>query len=156
MFRIFRFSITIIFTISILASQYGGYSSSNWCGTKDDYNIAADRYPENLSQWRNISRTEINIPVAFHVIHDDDVGFIPQEVINEQIDVLNNNYAFHNIIFTLTTIDYTDNYYWFLDAACTIEDYDNQEECEENSGTWVIFEDNFKEALAVDPAPQKG
>ena len=51
------------------------------------------------------------IPVAFHVIHDGTEGFIPQEDVEAQIEVLNQ--AFAPIRFALASLDYTDNPDWF-------------------------------------------
>jgi hypothetical protein len=51
------------------------------------------------------------IPIAFHVIHDGELGKISLETIQTQIEVLNQ--AYHPGRFELVELDYTDNADWF-------------------------------------------
>jgi hypothetical protein len=57
--------------------------------------------------------TPFNVPVAFHVIHDGNLGLLSQSDINAQIDVLNAAFAPSDVSFTLDSVDFTDNPSWF-------------------------------------------
>lgn len=56
------------------------------------------------------------IPVAFHVIHENDTykgGNLTEGMINDQIEVMNASYEPCGIRFELTSIDFTQNAEWF-------------------------------------------
>jgi hypothetical protein len=59
----------------------------------------------------------LDIPVAFHVVYTtrrgSAIGYVSQQMIDEQIDVLNAAYAGHNVSFTLASVDYTNSKRWF-------------------------------------------
>ncbi len=57
--------------------------------------------------------TPFDVPVAFHVIHDGNLGLLSQQDVDTQIQVLNDAYAAHSVRFTLASVDYTDNPNWF-------------------------------------------
>ena len=77
--------------------------------------LATKELVENwLSQGRNRPDEQINILVAFHVIHaSDGTGNISDAAIYDQFDWLNLAFASHNIYFTVDTIDRTENDEWF-------------------------------------------
>jgi len=63
-------------------------------------------------------RELLDIPVAFHVIYADNSsngGYISENKINNQINVLNDVFNELNISFTLHSIDYTQNSNWYTD-----------------------------------------
>ena len=56
----------------------------------------------------------LQIPVAFHVIHaSDGTGMLPESAIYDQITVLTDAYAFMGLSFTISSIDFTENTSWF-------------------------------------------
>lgn len=66
--------------------------------------------------------TPFNVPVAFHVIHDGNTGYLSQQDIDAQIQVLNDAYAGSDVTFTLASVDYTDNPNWFyMEPGTTAE-----------------------------------
>jgi hypothetical protein len=54
-----------------------------------------------------------DIPVYFHVIHDDDAGNLTASEVAAQIAVLNSAYTGTDFSFTLAALDYADNAVWF-------------------------------------------
>lgn len=75
----------------------------------------------------------ISIPVAFHVIHSGNQGYLSSNAINSQMNVLNSAYAGTGFSFTLASVDYTDNATWFA------------------MGHGSTAERDAKQALNVDP-----
>lgn len=66
--------------------------------------------------------TPFNIPVAFHVIHDGNLGYLSQQDIDAQMQVMNAAYASADVTFTLASVDYTDNPSWFyMEPGTTAE-----------------------------------
>lgn len=55
----------------------------------------------------------IDIPVAFHVIHDGSNGQLSQSKVNQQISVLNGAFNGSGFSFYLASLDYTDNASWY-------------------------------------------
>jgi hypothetical protein len=55
----------------------------------------------------------ITVPVAFHVIHSGNSGYLSSQDINDQIAVLNAAYANTPFRFSLVSTDYTNNSTWF-------------------------------------------
>ncbi len=55
----------------------------------------------------------VTIPVAFHVIHNGSQGNLSMAMINDQIEVLNESYGPHGYTFTLASVDYSNNAFWF-------------------------------------------
>jgi hypothetical protein len=100
-------------------------------------------YRKGIEAWiaeNGVSGTEAisNIPVAFHVIYQTrrgtTEGNIPQQWIDDQIDVLNAAFAGTGFGFSLASVDRTENRRWF--TRCY------------SSGA----ESQMKNALAVDPS----
>jgi len=57
--------------------------------------------------------TQIEVPVHFHVIHDGDTGALTDQQLDAQVDVLNDAYKAHDVVFTRASVDRTDNPVWF-------------------------------------------
>jgi hypothetical protein len=55
----------------------------------------------------------VTVPVAFHIIHKDGRGNVPQAQVQEQIDVLNDGFAGTGFEFELVTTTRTDSPNWF-------------------------------------------
>lgn len=55
----------------------------------------------------------ITIPVFFHVIHNDGVGNVSDQGLKDQLKVLNDAFAPHDIKFVMSAVDRTDNATWF-------------------------------------------
>ncbi|MDY7093792.1 MAG: zinc metalloprotease [Acidobacteriota bacterium] len=79
-------------------------------------------YRKNIEAWiaeNGITGTEAigNIPVAFHVVYQSrrgtTEGNIPQQWIDDQIDVLNAAFAGTGFGFSLSSVDRTNNRRWF-------------------------------------------
>lgn len=84
-----------------------------------------------------MSFQNVNIPVAFHIIHaTDGTGNVNSSVIEDQIDVLNNAYSGTGFSFYLLSIDRTANNNWFNNLE--LDDPASQ------------IEHNVKNALTID------
>lgn len=57
--------------------------------------------------------TPVQVPVAFHVIHDGNQGYLSNGDINAQMNVLNNAYAGTGFSFAQPSVDYLDDYCMF-------------------------------------------
>ena len=77
--------------------------------------------------------TNISIPVAFHVLHDGNQGYLSSGDINGQMNVLNQAFSGTGFSFTLASVDYTDNATWY------------------NMGYNTAAERDAKAALNIDP-----
>ena len=77
--------------------------------------------------------SNISIPVAFHVLHDGNSGYLSSGQINNQMNVLNSAFSGTGFSFTLASVDYTDNAAWY------------------NMGYNTTAERDAKQALNVDP-----
>lgn len=55
----------------------------------------------------------VTIPVAFHVIHDGNQGYLSSQIIDDQMEVLNSAFATTPFRFSLSSTDYTDNASWY-------------------------------------------
>lgn len=75
----------------------------------------------------------VSIPVAFHVLHDGNNGYLSSGTINSQMNVLNSAFSGTGFSFTLASVDYTDNAAWY------------------NMGYNTTAERDAKAALNVDP-----
>ncbi|HEY2955254.1 MAG TPA: M43 family zinc metalloprotease [Candidatus Eisenbacteria bacterium] len=74
------------------------------------------------------------IQIAFHVIHDGDLGQLSDDQIQDQIRELNRNFLGTGYRFSLASVDRTDNQRWFRLLPGTGD------------------EKHMKQALAIDPA----
>lgn len=84
---------------------------------------------------QKISSLNIEIPVAFHIIHSTGgAGNISDSVIDDQIDVLNSAFSAAGVSFYLLSIDRTADNDWYDDLEF---------------GTQI--EDDVKQALTIDP-----
>jgi hypothetical protein len=94
--------------------------------------VAIDRVLEQHRQGRPPGGGGgVTIPVVFHVIHDGTEGNVPDSMIQAQLQVLNEGFAGSGFSFSLQSINRVERRQWF--TGC----YGSQ---------------NFKKALAVDPA----
>ena len=75
----------------------------------------------------------VSIPVAFHVLHDGNNGYLSSGDINGQMNVLNQAFSGTGFSFTLASVDYTDNASWY------------------NMGYNTTAERDAKAALNIDP-----
>ncbi len=75
----------------------------------------------------------INIAIAYHVIHDGNTGVVSSSRLNQQVTVLNNAYAGTGFSFSVASIDYTDNATWYT------------------MGHGTTVERQAKQALNIDP-----
>lgn len=91
------------------------------CGTVDEAPAHIPRAPADLAAWQRAHPERVNtviaIPVAVHIIYNsEDVGNIPDSLVNAQIAHLNATYAGSNFTFYLRSIDRTQNDSWFTAA----------------------------------------
>ncbi|WP_222262813.1 zinc metalloprotease [Modestobacter marinus] len=57
--------------------------------------------------------TRLEIPVHFHVIHDGATGALSDQELGAQLNVLNDSFKPHDIVFTRASVDRTDDPVWF-------------------------------------------
>lgn len=76
---------------------------------------------------------DVTIPVAFHVLHDGNNGYLSSGDINGQMNVLNSAFSGTGFSFVLDSVDYTDNAAWY------------------NMGYGTAAERDAKQALNIDP-----
>ena len=124
------------------------------CGTPTPSLPVQRRIAEQEARFQRLNpdateRIKALISVHFHVIHDGDVGRIPESMIDDQIDVLNDAYfrRRNNIVFEKASVDYTDNASWFVLGFGTPE--------EREAKTNLVIESdrslNFYTASPTDP-----
>ncbi len=127
-----------------------GFSENLICGTPDsnpeDLLVTIDQVERWVEQQERSSRNIVNIQIAWHVIHNENgTGTLSVNQIADQITWLNNAFADHDFIFTLASIDYTENNDWFnnmydldgqVKAALFIDPYHHM-----NVYTAAIFND---------------
>ena len=64
--------------------------------------------------------TRVEIPVHFHVIHDGGTGALSDQELDAQLNVLNDSFKPHDVVFTRASVDRTDDSVWFrmtMDSA---------------------------------------
>jgi hypothetical protein len=108
------------------------------CATEDHAPAQIPRAPGNLALWlqenRALQAATLTIPVAFHVIYaSNGTGNVPDSQLMEQITVMNNAYSLSGIVFSLHSIDRTQNDRFF------------------RLSKGFFTERKMKETLAVDP-----
>ena len=113
-------SILIIFGSIFSQSQNHHFIYSDKCGSPppNDNEIVLEN---NIKNWliknpNYTSRSILNIPVAFHIIYEDnssDGGYISETLINNQVDVLNAAFIDANISFSIDSIEYIQNSNWY-------------------------------------------
>jgi len=57
--------------------------------------------------------TQIEVPIHFHVLHDGDEGALTGQELDAQLDVLNDHFKPHDVVFTQASVDRTDDPVWF-------------------------------------------
>jgi hypothetical protein len=90
----------------------GEVKTGTRCAAFDDSMQALMLSPDDVIKWRSTTparTTEITIPVAFHIVKDNNKGDISDERITQQIDVLNKAYSKLNIKFTIHSIERINN-----------------------------------------------
>ena len=95
-----------------------GFSNEYICGTPDpspaEVLITVEQVERWLEQQDRNSRNIVNVQIAWHVIHAvSGTGALSSNQIAAQVTWLNNAFADHNFIFTLASVDYTENNDWF-------------------------------------------
>ena len=115
----YTLSILLIFSLVFSNSSNIKLDYITKCGTQSpDENTYI---PEiSVTNWlkNNLEdkRESLVIPIAFHVIYENTLengGYIEEDKINNQIDVLNIVFNEYNISFILNSIDYTENSGWY-------------------------------------------
>lgn len=111
---------TFEFNGTVWNSQEEWAAHGGRCSTPDLDPWTQARLDAQVEQWvqangHRDARTDaaINIPVAFHVIHDGTKGKLAQADLTAQLNVLNQAYAVAGIAFTQSSVDFTDNAAWF-------------------------------------------
>ncbi len=64
--------------------------------------------------------TRVEIPVHFHVVHDGGTGALSDQELDAQLNVLNDSFKPHDVVFTRASVDRTDDSVWFrmtMDSA---------------------------------------
>lgn len=95
-----------------------GFSQDHICGTPDPTSEQSLISLMQVEQWlQNMdrsSRSIINVQIAWHVIHaDNGEGLLTSSQIEAQVAWLNYAFADFDFIFTLSSVDYTENNDWF-------------------------------------------
>ena len=95
-----------------------GFSNEYICGTPDpspaEVLITVEQVERWLEQQDRSSRNIVNVQIAWHVIHAvSGTGALSSNQIAAQVTWLNNAFADHDFIFTLASVDYTENNDWF-------------------------------------------
>jgi len=88
--------------------------------------------------WKSIA-ANVDVPIAFHVIHDGASGKLTNQDIQGQLSVLNNAYAGTGFSFTVSTVDYTDNKAWFNMGSGSVEEYNAKHSLTIDSSTHLNF-----------------
>jgi hypothetical protein len=88
------------------------------CGTPELNEFQKERVRAHLSTARAngmdaAAVTRVEIPVHFHVIHDGGTGVLSDQELDAQLNVLNDSYKPHDIVFTRASVDRTDDPVWF-------------------------------------------
>lgn len=95
-------------------------ASGNRCGTRT-FGVAQRRQlgartaafrKENKDPLKALAKVDLVIPVAFHVIHDGNLGKVKVAQLDKQIEVLNTAYKPHKIQFQKASTTFTDNATW--------------------------------------------
>ncbi len=122
----------------VYTNEHGDPAPGIRCATPQPTHEENEQVQSVIDSWletygtHRTDRDQVNILVAWHVIHNSSgTGDIPDEQIQDQIDVFNDAYNEYGIQFTLDIITRTENNSWFNDM----------------NG----FESTYKSQLAVDP-----
>lgn len=79
------------------------------CATLDTHNPSASRVPQDKNIWIDqlgLSKTTVDIPVYVHNIYKTNgAGYVSQQMVDDQIDVLNDSYNNLGYSFTLVGFD---------------------------------------------------
>lgn len=143
-YRSFNFNTVLVF---FLVQAVNIIYAQTICGTQSPTHEEKEAVMAEINQQEasgSLAKiTALTIPIAVHIIrYDDGSGDISNTTIDQQIDVINNNFSSTPFQFSLQSIDRTDNTDW---AAC-------------------YYISAVKESLAVDPektlnlyfCPEKG
>jgi len=95
------------------------------CGTPELNEFQRERVRAHLRTARAngmdaTAVTRVEIPVHFHVIHDGETGALSDQELDAQLNVLNDSFKPHDIVFTRASLDRTDDPVWFrmtMDSA---------------------------------------
>jgi hypothetical protein len=94
----------------------GDQISISRCGFVHFENTEIDMNADDIQRWSRSGsiRSDISIPIAFHVIYaSDNSGYVSEAAVSDQVNVLNSSYSSWGISFTLSSLDYTENDTWF-------------------------------------------
>ena len=116
-----------------------GVEGLRTCGTEPLASDIQEMVQEELETWRGLDlrrapAASIDIPVAFHVIHDGTDGYLSEARTNAQINELNRAFKGTGISFRLESIDWKRSKNWFTKCTKTAK------------------EKRIKKKLSVDPA----
>ena len=95
------------------------------CGTPELNEFQRERVRAHLRTARAngmdaAAVTRVEIPVHFHVIHDGGTGALSDQELDAQLNVLNDSFKPHDVVFTRASVDRTDDSVWFrmtMDSA---------------------------------------
>ena len=99
-------------------SQETFIRSGRRCGTPSLNDFQKARIRSHMASLRASGFTRaaappIAVPVHMHVIHHGSEGDVTDAQLDRQLDVLNDCYGLHHIVFTRIAVDRTDNPAWF-------------------------------------------
>ncbi len=88
------------------------------CGTPELNEFQRERVRAHLRSARANGMdasavTRLEIPVHFHVVHDGATGALTDQELEAQLNVLNDRFKPHDIVFTRASVDRTDDPVWF-------------------------------------------
>ena len=99
-------------------SQEAFVRSGRRCGTPELNEFQRERVRAHLRTARANGMdasavTRLEIPVHFHVVHDGATGALTDQELEAQLNVLNDRFKPHDIVFTRASVDRTDDPVWF-------------------------------------------
>ena len=88
------------------------------CGTPQLNDFQKERVRAHLrtaraSGMEAAAVTQVEIPVHFHVLHDAGTGDLSDQELDAQLNVLNDSFKPHDIVFHRASVDRTDHSVWF-------------------------------------------
>jgi hypothetical protein len=99
-------------------SQEAFVRSGRRCGTPELNEFQRERVRAHLRTARANGMdasvvTRLEIPVHFHVVHDGATGALTDQELEAQLNVLNDRFKPHDVVFTRESVDRTDDPVWF-------------------------------------------
>ena len=97
--------------VGLLFISLSAFTQNNWCGTdkiQHDLELANPEFRNKMHQrmlnastgWNNqngaVSKVALDIPVVVHIIHDNGIGNITDDQVNDALRILNEDYNRQN------------------------------------------------------------